>query len=402
MLENKLSSLQHGLRGQSEPSARPPSRSVRNVALRSSLQVLLVCLTVVACGCSTVGPLSVRGDRFKYNQAGARSGNEQMLLNIVRLRYGEPIYYLDIGSMLSQYTLEAGANLGGWDSDIDVWNSPTLRAIYGVRSDPGSQDSWGVNLNYSDRPTITYTPLQGEAFATRIMSPIPPATVFLLAQSGWSIDRLLECCVQRMNGVSNVPIHDIHEADFWSTVKFRTISKLLKQLQDQGRMKTEIEIDPNNRKMYLHTSQDVAGFEEEAKELAELLNLAEGLTRIEVYPGGHQNADNELIMVTRSLLGVLNALAQTIPAPEEHMEDGQVLTRAKTDEPSDTVWLHVEHARVPSTGAFVQVYYNGYWWHIQKTDWNSKRTFALLSYLFSLQASETGIGVPMVTVGAGG
>lgn len=370
--------------------------------VRLSLLLLLGGLTVAAIGCTTVGPLSIRGDRFKYNQAGARSANEQMLLNIVRLRYGEPIYFLDIGSMLSQYTLEAGASLGGWDSDIDVWNSPALRAVYGIRSDPGAQDSWGVNLNYTDRPTITYTPLQGKAFASRIMSPIPPATVFYLSQSGWSIDRLLECCVQRLNSVSNVPIHDIREADFWSTVKFRTITKLLKKLQDQGNLNPEIETDPDRQVTYLYTSKDAADEGKEAKELAELLDLAEGLERIEVFAGGHKRADNALIMVTRSLLGVLNALAQAIPAPEEHAQEGQVLAHQKADEGRETLWLNVEHARVPCTGAFVQIYYNGYWWFIRKTDWTSKRTFALLSYLFSLQASETGIGVPLVTVGAGG
>ena len=30
-------------------------------------------------------------------------------MNIVRLRYGEPVYWLEIGSMLSQYTFDAGA-----------------------------------------------------------------------------------------------------------------------------------------------------------------------------------------------------------------------------------------------------------------------------------------------------
>ena len=76
----------------------------------------LACLTSVAVGgCSTLGPRTVRSDRFNYNKAGADSSNQQFLLNIVRLRYGEPIYWLEIGSMLSQYTFVAGATVSGWD-----------------------------------------------------------------------------------------------------------------------------------------------------------------------------------------------------------------------------------------------------------------------------------------------
>ena len=49
-------------------------------------------------GC-TSGPFTVRGDRFNFNKVGAQSTNEQILLNLVRLRYGEPTYFVDIAMM---------------------------------------------------------------------------------------------------------------------------------------------------------------------------------------------------------------------------------------------------------------------------------------------------------------
>ena len=108
-------------------------------------------------------------------------------------------------------------------------------------------------------------------------------------------------------------------------------------------------------------------------------------------------------MQTRPLLGVLNALAQAITPPDKHKENGEVLAASADEEKVLTKpWLTVEHSLRPHAGAFVQVYYNGYWWFIRKTDWTSKRTFALLTYLFSLQASETAAGLPVVTVQAGG
>jgi hypothetical protein len=50
---------------------------------------------------------------------------------------------------------------------------------------------------------VTYTPLTGEDFATRMLSPIPLDSIMLFDQSGWSVERLLLVAVQRVNDVLN-------------------------------------------------------------------------------------------------------------------------------------------------------------------------------------------------------
>lgn len=365
--------------------------------------LLVICVSLAAGGCKGLGPRSVSADRFNYNMASAQSANEQMLLNIVRLRYGEPIHFLEIGSMLSQYTFAVGGELAGWSNDLNTWSSPALRAVYGVDGDPGEQDSWSVNMSYTDRPTITYVPLEGEAFAKRVMSPIPPATIIYLSQSGWSIDRLLECCVQQLGKVRNAPIHDIREADLWNAVQFRTVAEILKKIQDVGRLQLAVEVDPAMQVTYLYPARDDEGFEKEMRELNQLLGTTPGLERLTILPGGRADQADELVMETRSLLGVLNALAQAIDVPEEHIESGQVRSVVSPDTPAITRdWLTVTYSRRPQMDAFVRVKYNGYWWSIPKTDWDSKRTFAMLTYLFSLQATEKAAALPVVTVQAGG
>ena len=370
---------------------------------RITAPIFLACLSVSLSGCKTLGPISIPADRFNYNLASAQSANEQMLLNILRLRYGEPIHFLEIGSMLSQYQFNLSGQVSGWENDLNVWRNPALRAIYNIDGDPGAQDAWQANITYSDSPTITYAPLQGEAFANRVMSPIPPATVFYLSQSGWSIDRLLECCVQQIGKVRNAPIHDIQGADFWSTVKFRTVADLLKKIQDAGRLQFAVEVDAKTKAAYLFPPQDMTGFEEEVKELNDLMGMAPGLQRIKIVQGGHEIEKGTLLMKTRSLLGMMNALAQAITPPKKHIEGGYV---QKVDAEQVAVvtqpWLTVEFSTTPNLDPFVQVRYNGYWWYIKKSDWQSKRTFALLTYLFSLQATETAASLPLVTVQAGG
>ena len=143
-------------------------------ALRARAVDLMACVTVLGlAGCSSLGPARLPGDRFNYNKSLARSSNEQLLLNIVRLRYSEPLHWLEVSSMLSQYSFEASVNASSWWNDLNVWKSPALRAVYGVDNDPSEQTGVNGGVSYSDRPTISYTPVQGEDFARRLLSPLP-------------------------------------------------------------------------------------------------------------------------------------------------------------------------------------------------------------------------------------
>lgn len=364
----------------------------------------LACLTGMAGGgCSTLGPRTIRGDRFNYNKAGADSSNEQLLLNIVRLRYGEPIYWLEIGSMLSQYTFDAGVSFNTWDYDVNRWKNPALRALFGVRPDPAPTDGRGINFGWSDRPTITYSPLQGEEFAKRLMTPIPAATIMYLAQSGWRIDQVFECCVQRVNDVDNSPIHDVTAGNWVAGIKFQTMTDVMKKMQDAGKLRFSLEFDADEQATYLYSPAGDLGMGEEAKELAELLDLSTDASRIKLIDGGSRHAKDELAIQTRSLLGTMYALSQLVEAPPEHLKNGEIRNPYTPDEEADEdPWLVVKYSRVPVPNAMAQIFYRGYWFYVPRTDWSSKRTFALLTYLFSLQASGTTTQAPMVTVQAGG
>lgn len=52
-------------------------------------------------GCSSLGPWSITRDRFDYTTAISDSWKDQMLMNLVKLRYGEPPVFLDIASLIS-------------------------------------------------------------------------------------------------------------------------------------------------------------------------------------------------------------------------------------------------------------------------------------------------------------
>ncbi len=366
--------------------------------------LMLIALVALGQGCATLGPRMIRTDRFNYNEAGAESAKEQMLLNIVRLRYGEPIYFLEIGSMLSQFRLEAGGTISGFQNNLHGSFGPVLRAANGITNErPTNQTEVGGNLSYSDSPTITYRPLQGEEFSKRIMAPIPPTVVIFLAQSGWSIDRLFGCCVQQVNNIPNQALHD-SEVAAQDNREFSRLLFLLKKLQDSGKSCFALESENGAPIMVLYIPETIPGLESELSELRKTLGYAnEGKLRLRVTGNAIRLAPDELAIQTRSMLASMYALALECAAPSDHVQDHEVGSeRMSANADPDTNWLRIEHSRLPQVDPFVQVHFNGYWFYIAKSDWSSKRTFALLTYLFSLQAADiTSAAAPLVTVGTG-
>src|SRR5512145_2001114 len=66
-------------------------------------------------GCSAMGPSTIARDRFDYTETVAESWKRQMLLNIVKIRYGDAPIFVDVASIISQYGILADVNANfGW------------------------------------------------------------------------------------------------------------------------------------------------------------------------------------------------------------------------------------------------------------------------------------------------
>src|SRR5262245_62874219 len=115
--------------------------------------VLLIALVGLA-GC-TIGPRTVSRDRFDYSAAVAESWKRQMLLNIVKLRYSDAPMFLDVGQIVSGYTVQSTFSAVG-----NVFS--TSGVVPGV---PNSSVGLGAQGQFIDRPTITYTPRMDERCA---------------------------------------------------------------------------------------------------------------------------------------------------------------------------------------------------------------------------------------------
>ena len=138
-------------------------------------------------GCSSIGPLSISRDRFDYTTAISDSWKDQMLMNLVKLRYGDPPVFLDIASLISQYQLEGQVNA------LFSWSAPPALNAQSV----------GGYGRYRESPTITYNLLSGHKFAQSLMTPIPPAAIMSLIQAGCPAELVFRLTVKAVNGLQN-------------------------------------------------------------------------------------------------------------------------------------------------------------------------------------------------------
>lgn len=352
------------------------------------LPVAVTALLLAGCA-AQVGPRTVPRARFDYGEALARSWNEQLLLNLVRLRYRDTPQFLDVGSVVTHFSIAAGA---GAEATVDGAGDFAEAAV-------------GANAAYAEEPTITYSPLQGNDFVARLLAPVSPANLVLLSQSGWSIERLLLCCVQKINGLRNATGAAGPTPDYAPPYEeFQRLAKLLRRLQVAGLV--EAETDPERQVLMITLADDPGPLAGEVRQVRELLGLPQGTASFPVTSGLRKRQPGEIAMAGRSLLSVLFFLSQAVEVPERHEKEGRVTVTLEADNQTRFDWtlatgglMRVRTSPTPPADAAVKVHYRGHWFYIEDTDLHSKTTFSLLTYLFSLKAGNQEFKEPVLTLG---
>ena len=360
---------------------------MRTLPLRPALAALAL---LGATGCVHLGPRVLPSARFHYNEAVARSADEQMLLNLVRLRYRDDPLFLEIGSVVTHYTYGASASAGGT-----------------FRRGGGNEGGLATGIDYTEEPTVSYTPLQGKDFVSRLLAPIDPDNLFLLSQSGWSIERLLLCCVQRVNLLANAVAAAGPTPDYVPAYEdFHAAAAAFRRLQIAGRLQV-IERE-QERVLRLLPPPDGAGEGADADriELRRLLGLDPARDTYRLVSGyaGEHDAD-EIAFAPRSLLAAMFFLSQAVEPPPGDVAAGLVtVTHDAAGQVFD--WSHVvgrllriRSSDDPPEHPAVRVFYRGHWFYIDDADLNSKTTFNLLDFLFAIQAGGGGGQGPLLTLG---
>ena len=118
--------------------------------------------------------------------------------------------------------------------------------------------------------------------------------------------------------------------------------------------------------------------------------------------GSLRQKDDEIALLTRSIMEILVELSAGVEIPEQHVAEGRArpLPRRLRGDARDDLIAHVHSGNEAPADAFVAVRYRGYTFWIDDRDIESKRVFTFLRMFSSI--AETGVTpqVPILTIPA--
>lgn len=371
-----------------------------NRATKVSAKFLLFSAMLLSTGCTSFGSWILSEERGNYNAALQITNDEQLLLNLIRLRYFDSTAFVEVSSITAQSSFQSG--IEGGRQAASVGNAASFFGVMG-------------SLNYSTQPTMVYTPLQGEDFIRRLMSPLTLERLVLLYHSGWSIKRLFFLCVQEINEIENAARTRHPRPERVAEIrKFARVMELLSELdaRDGVDLLAEPQSEGTAPQYFLHIAPDVL-ISAEAQELAKLLGVHPGQSYYRLaYPlaePGKSLGMDMIYVAPRSVLGIMYSLSQHVDVPKQDRESGRVdveggidriAESSGNDKPFGPRFIIKSQSERPDQAA-VAVRYRDSWFYIDDLDLKTKEMFSLLTQLFALQASAILVTPPVLTLPVG-
>lgn len=344
-------------------------------------------------GCQSIGPKAIQDVQPSYNETIARTDTDQLLLNMVRLRYRDNPCFIGVSNIVENRKFTTSFDPG---IDIGFGNTKAKNKI-GI----------GISGEIFQNPTITLTPLKGEAFTKSLAQPIPLPLVLGLMQIGWSPKRVFSLCVEQLNGLDNAstasgptPKRPPYAKDFEEAV--RLINKLHKEKQ------LIFGIDKDDHKslvMKILADQSSSA----STELKHLLDLDFNKSEFKFVSNFIDYDEGKNLSIrTRSLMEVLFYISHTVQVPEQDIENGLV---TKTLDKEGNVfdwstnlsgkWFQIQCSQETKkpTNTYACIHYRNKWFYVADNDLNSKTTLMLLKHLFDLLSGNPNTMVPNLVIG---
>ena len=368
--------------------------TLRDMWCHSRLKLGALVIVATLAGCAARGPQTVPGDAFDYSAAISKSRSDQMLLNIVRSRYTQVPNFLTVSSVIAGYTYQGNVGVST-QSGIGRFDENFIAGA--------------ANLSYIERPTITYTPLQGQEFSRRLMRNIPVEVLFSLGQAGWPIDVLFRIVVERFGKTQNMSFSAVEvvahaDEQVKRLTRYDRVVNIVKELGQAGAVEViQTEPDGEVRQTVRFSESMSPELMDAATELKSLLGLSADRNEFYVTDRIVRRMDNEILIQTRSMMAILSFLGLGVEVPQADIDANQVIaTPAHLEdmiEKRGPMRIRVQKERPENPFAAVQ--YRNQWFYIDATDHLSKRTFSTIQLLFELLA-PSGVGAtPLLSLPAG-
>ena len=307
-------------------------------------------------------------------------------MNIVKVRYLDPPVFIDVGSIVASYTLAQSASIGGT-----------------IEPGGSSNGTLGGSLGLSNSPTITYTPLTGNAYIKGLVTPLPPELLFEAIQNGLPADSVLFATFISINGLRNqsVSLQGITPAD----PDFHRVRALMREVQVSGAVRLYVKETPNKeqtRIIALRTQNIPLEIQADIAELRRLLRLNAEATEFELTSVPLPSSDIEIAVQTRSIIELMKNMAAQVEVPPEDSSQHRAFPGFETglDTPGVVPIIRIRSSKQKPNDAFIAVHYRNSWFRIDDDDLDSKAIFSQLMELFTMIEAGSKQSLPVVTIPA--
>jgi hypothetical protein len=392
---------------------------MRTPALKVVVSFALVALT----GCSSIGPKKLVSTHQGYNEAVQLAESREVLLNIVRLRFGDPVQFLTVSQINAQFsvgvTASGGAgNIGG--------EGPTVGSV-------------GGQVSYSDTPTITFNPRSDDQQHRDLLNPVHLYEAVQFATRGGVYDSaMLALITSGINDAPDLPgpngelyskrldaIHDLVKGDLaWVAHGKRWVPKSAIAVAVDDVTAFDHVWATNNGYLWVD-AEPILGSAGRGKALmafeyhTPLLVIrnpedpvtSEHLRTLGLDPGHKEyviRAVNDEIALGapptfiylgfRSLKEIMGIVSEYVEIPSE-IEARGVVPRTRYRKTGEyRLAFKVRSSKAEPRDALYRVELHGYWFWIDPADQESKAILEALYYMYQSQQGATTPGDPILTL----
>jgi hypothetical protein len=350
---------------------------------RGDLRVL-ACLAggLALSGCSWLGPELIRSGRPAYNDAILATSDEQLLQNVVRMRFTDSIGFLTVSSVTANvsFTTTGTVNLG-----------------FGPQANyAGNLVPFTGTVTNEQNPTISYTPVGGDSLLKQFAGEIPLDRVVILLNNSKGSPQAWYTLINRVNNLRNpgfpVPPHLVVDP------RFDELVKLTSDLQRNGSLYwVKLAGAQSGNAIVLHSYSPHS--DREVARLLALLNVAKPErvgddVVIPVQLSVGSPGPNSMSIETRSLVDLFRLAAASIEIPPDVTGAEAVPTPGPAGK-----GIRIRSSALFPQGSRVAAQYRGRWYYVDNDDQLSKEWFWMLQLLVAAQLPDTSAGgAPVLTI----
>jgi hypothetical protein len=310
--------------------------------------------------------------RADYIEAINKTEDEQMLLSVVRGRYGETFSLLTVSGVAANVRFKANAGIEagiGPDTNYD-----------------GNLVPFSGGVAYEENPTITYVPVEGERYLRQLLSPISLDILVLLIRTGSFSGTTLTLLANRINGLRNPDFLDTSSTEV--DPRFQRFVELNTEL-DQAGMLHWLE-HPEKDHFELFITGYAPAYSEKVHEYLTLLELplpkdpSKDIV-LPVYLGIKGQGWSGVAISTRSTFSLIQILRAAVEIPKEHADAQLPVCYPRMGLAGKDIRIHA--SKDEPKHAAVAVKYRGHWFYVDETDRPTKLFYAAVRTLWSISIS---------------